>query len=67
MSGIATNQFVQIADAIYSGRRELGHSIENDMGGFDAFGANSEPLGTFDSRIAARRAIIDAAKNGDMS
>ena len=63
----STSRFVQIADAIYSGRRELGHSIENDEGTYDAFGINDEPLGTFDSRIAARRAIIDAANNGDAS
>jgi hypothetical protein len=67
MSGITASQFVQVADAIYSGRRELGHSIENDEGKYDAFGVDDEPLGTFDSRIEARRAIIDAANNGDAS
>jgi len=60
-----TNRFVQVIDAIYAGRRELGHSIENDAGGYDAFGADNALLGSFNSRIEARRAIIDAANNGD--
>jgi hypothetical protein len=61
------DRFVRIVDSFTDGRTSLGFSVENDMGGFDAFGANDEPLGTFDSRIAARRAIIDAANNGDAS
>jgi len=62
-----TNRFVQVVDGIYSGRAELGHSIEADDGRYEAFNAAGKLFGTFDSRIAARRAIIDAANSGDAS
>jgi hypothetical protein len=65
MSGIATSRFVQVADAIYSGRIELGHSVENDAGGFDAFDSSDKPLGTFATRGEARNAIIHAADHSE--
>jgi hypothetical protein len=56
-----THRIARVADAIYSGRTELGHSVENDAGGFDAFDGGNKPLGTFTTRAAARIAIVRAA------
>jgi hypothetical protein len=56
-----TYRIARVADAIYSGRVELGHSVENDAGGFDAFDSSDKPLGTFATRGEARNAIVRAA------
>jgi len=53
------HQFSRISDAFYDGRAELGFSVENDAGGFDAFAAG-KLLGTFPTRAEARAAIIAA-------
>jgi hypothetical protein len=50
----------RLGDALYDGRTNLGFSVENDTGGYDAFGINDKPLGTFATRAEARLAIINA-------
>ena len=47
------HQFSRISDAFYDGRTELGFSIENDAGGFDAF-VGDKFLGPFPNRTEAR-------------
>jgi hypothetical protein len=54
-------RFARLGDAVYSGRMSLGFSVQNDVGGYDAFDGDARPLGSFSSRAEARLAIVRAA------
>jgi hypothetical protein len=51
----------RLGDALYDGRTNLGFSVENDTGGYDAFDGADRLIGTFATRAEARVAIVRAA------
>lgn len=48
--------------AVMDGRHTLGHLLAGRAGSWRAFGSDLRPIGDFDDRETARKAIVDRAR-----